>query len=201
MHKKLPALLVVSGLALTAVVGIAVTAQGDAEGVQPRVRKAEALRQVDQKEEELRTQRERERKHAVDALPALPSGADYAAQEYEIAGIDELRREIESASASAEQLPAEIWFEPGYFESEVANEWQCAWLSSAVASVSAGDPSARDYAIKQLSVFPRTQFIENFPDFDEFFAVTVDPLRTGDTTQAIGFLQSCPAETRVDVGG
>lgn len=210
MNKKLPALLIFFGLALavavgiglalSSAVGIGLTAQGDDEGVEHRVPKEEALQQVDQQEAEVWSQRDLERERAIEALPALPRGATYSAPRDDLPGLDELRGEAESASDSAEQLPVDVWVEPGYFEAQLANEWQCAWLSSAVASVAAGDAEARDHAIEQLRSFSDMEYIEYFPDFERFFAITVEPIRDDDTFEAVGFLQSCPAETHVDTG-
>lgn len=196
--RKLVVLNIVGGLALATSIGLIARAQGENKEVVERVSRSEALQLLDQEEQELFSQRDLERTRAMETLPSLPFGAQYEPATDSIDGIDDLRNEVESAADSMEHLPPDVWYEPGYFETQLANSWQCSWLSAAVAAVESGDTEGRDRAIAQLESFRSSVYYQSFPDFERFFNITAEPVTRGALTEARGFLQSCPSESRVD---
>ncbi|WP_154795801.1 hypothetical protein [Occultella kanbiaonis] len=161
----------------------------------------DAIAELELNREQIAAQVESELGEAS-AVLSMPAGTEFGP----VYVLEEIDSQIEMLSGDhGEELlvsgaidPVTQWFEPGSFASLMAIDWKCAWLSTGVAAVQAGDRDAVVEVVQTLHSFAESEYVGAFPDYDYVLSLYVDPLLDGDTTGALQYLPSCEDSTRVD---
>ncbi|SEE70798.1 hypothetical protein [Ruania alba] len=161
----------------------------------------DAIAALEQNRDELAAQVDEETADARNEL-SMPPGAEFGP----VHVVEDIESQIAwlSGSDGQEQLdsgavePQEHRYQDGAFASLMAIDWKCAWLSAGVAGVQASDSEAVSEAVRTLHSFTETEYVQSFPDYNDFLGDLVDPLRQGDATAALEYLPSCEDSTRVD---
>lgn len=175
--------------------------ESSAAAVSPSQAVLDAIADLERAREEIAAQAEPEIA-AAKAVLTMPEGTEFGPV-HELERIDS-QIALLSGEHGNEMLASgavdvvDQWFEPGFFASLVAIDWKCAWLSTGVAAVQAGDHAAAAEAVETLHSFTETEYVESFPDYDDVLGLHADPLLVGDTTAALDYLPSCEDSTRVD---
>lgn len=128
-------------------------------------------------EAELHAQQDAERAEAAEVLE-LPPGAQFGPPEV---------------------FTEPAWYQEGFFASLMAIDWRCAWLSTGVKQVNAGNLAEATESVEVLHSFTESTYIASFPDYDYVLDEFVDPLLDGDTSAAESYLspRNCPDSTLV----
>ncbi|WP_333810993.1 hypothetical protein [Timonella senegalensis] len=133
-------------------------------------------------------QRDTETKAAFREL-AFPDGTELPEPD----SLQDLQAEIDSLQG-ATTLPMDQQYgniyEDGYFAADLANSWQCAWLSEAVTAYRAGDNDRVNAAVETLEGFPDLSVSQYFPDYAAFLEWHVNPIVEGDDTASANYLES-----------
>lgn len=161
----------------------------------------DAIAALERSREEIAAQAEPEIEAAT-AVLTMPAGTEFGP----VYALERIDTQIEWPSgehgeemlASGAIEPADQWFEEGLFASVMAIDWICAWLSTGVAAVEAGDDDAVADAVATLHSFTETDLVDAFLDYEDELRRVADPLLDGDTTAALDYLPSCEDSTRVD---
>ncbi|MDO5494592.1 MAG: hypothetical protein Q4G64_02650 [bacterium] len=188
----------IAATTLTALLVVPAIAGAQTGGLDEDLVRSDARTALVENLAQLEDQQRTERDRALQEL-TFPEGTTVGAAH----DFDAVRTQIDQIDTGSAWLshtdqadPAELeWYEPGYFASIVALDWQCAWLSSAVASLASGDSVGVASASTLLRDFRDSDFADAFPDYDYFVAEYVDPLEQGDSSGADAYLGSCRPET------
>lgn len=148
--------------------------------------------------EELKAQQMAERLEAQTVL-TLPPGTSFSEPvpiweiENQIRSLEELQS---SGSPADVENPTLSWYEDGYFASLMAMDWRCAWLSTGIKQVEAGEDVTQ--TVETLHSFTSTEYAAAFPGYDRFLSNEVDPLLKGRTAAARSALSTCTPSSTVD---
>lgn len=162
----------------------------------------QALEVVDSARAELDAQALEESTAAQKELPPLPEGITYPDATH-VADLDGVEADLDSGRITTQEAVSEsqVVYEDGYFASLTAIDWQCAWISQAVASHDAGDDAGVSRAIQVLTDFGSSDLATAFVDWNSYILPEmVEPIATGDTDLALNYLDhGCLQQTRVDL--
>lgn len=163
---------------------------------------SQALEVVDTARTELDSQALGESSAAQEELPPLPEGTSYPDRTH-VSDLDDTQADLDAGRITAQEAVAEsqVVYEDGYFASLTAIDWQCSWISQAVASQDTGDEASMSRAIQVLTDFGTSDLAAPFVDWNSYILPEIiEPIATGDTDLALNYLDhTCLAQTRVDV--
>ncbi|WP_043534366.1 hypothetical protein [Actinomyces polynesiensis] len=195
-------ILVALGFAVSALSGPAVSTTPQSQTFSRVTTDSQALEVVDSARTELNSQALEESSAAKRELPPLPEGASYPDRTH-VSDLDDTQADLDAGRLTAQEAVAEsqVVYEDGYFASLTAIDWQCSWISQAVASQDTGDEAGVARAIQVLTDFGASDLAAPFVDWNSYILPEIiEPIATGDSDLALNYLDhSCFPQTRVDL--